>query len=58
MIRLVDGERPQPDAETEYERATTALLHKWTQAVIRDRILRGKLPSSFMDPNAFERPRA
>ena len=55
MIRLVhDVSREREDAETA---ASARLLQTWTQAVTRNAVLSGKLPSSFLGPNRFERPK-
>ena len=55
MLRLVpDAARERQDAETA---ASARLLQAWTRAIVRDRVLRGKLPSSFLGPNRFERPK-
>ena len=56
MIRLVRNvTRKREDAETA---ASARMLRRWTQAVTRNAVLSGKLPSSFLGPNRFERPKA
>ena len=60
-LHVVNGERPRPADRyipSEYERACSAMLHRWTQAVTRNAVLSGKLPRSCMGPNPFERPKA
>ena len=54
------GERPRPVDRyiSEYERDCTVMLRRWTQAVTRNAVLSGKLPSSFLGPNPLERPKA
>ena len=55
MIRLVsDAAREREDAETA---ASARMLRRWTQAVTRNAVLSGKLPSSFLGPNPIERPK-
>ena len=59
ILRVVNGERPRPADRyipSEYERACAAMLRRWTQAVVRDRVLRGKLPNSFMGLTPPKRP--
>ena len=61
ILRVVNGERPRPAdryVETEYERDCSAMLRRWTQAVVRNAVLSGKLPSSFLGPNPLKRPKA
>ena len=56
MLRLLrDAARAREDAETA---ASARLLQTWTRAIVRDRVLRGKPPSSFLGPNPIERPKA
>ena len=56
MLRLVhDAAREREDAETA---ASARMLRRWTQAVTRNAVLSGKLPSSFLGPNPLKRPKA
>ena len=55
MLRLVpDAARERQDDEIE---ASARMLQAWTRAIVRNAVLSGKLPSSFLGPNRFERPK-